>query len=393
MKSFVRFCEADRAIRVSSPVETPQLIAIFHAALADSPASVAGLAPGGTVIVNTTASPDTIRRTLELGSATVATLDALGIAVEERTRVNTAMLGAVVSACPFIDPDAVRETIRATFSRRHPEVVDANLRTFDRGNRELLRDEGRPSLAAEASAPVRAVPAFGYLEAPIGGAILEPANSIARHLSTSREGFVPELLLDKCVHCGLCDIVCPDLCLVWEESADGVEAARDRLPLLQGVPEVHRGLPDRRDGRAPRGAGLGRCGHGSALLGGELSGRCDDEDGGATDDGVQDRQRDGGAVGRARRLPPDGLLPDHAVDGDRRAARRAQGGRGAPDRHGSGDGEHGAAGICYGAAVGGGRVFNATSSQGLLYSLEYPVQSGTRFPMLLDLATRTVTGR
>jgi len=56
------------------------------------------------------------------------------------------------------------------------------------------------------------------------------------------------------------------------------------------------------------------------------------------------------------------------------------------------DGEHGAAGICYGAAVGGGRVFNATSSQGLLYSLEQlPVQSGTRFPMLLDLATRTVS--
>ena len=36
----------------------------------------------------------------------------------------------------------------------------------------------------------------------------------------------------------------------------------------------------------------------------------------------------------------------------------------------AGDGEHGAAGICYGAALGGGRVLNATSSQGLLYALE-----------------------
>jgi pyruvate ferredoxin oxidoreductase alpha subunit len=57
------------------------------------------------------------------------------------------------------------------------------------------------------------------------------------------------------------------------------------------------------------------------------------------------------------------------------------------------DGEHSAAGICYGATTGGGRVFNATSAQGLLYSLEeLPVQSGTRYPMLLDLATRTVSG-
>lgn len=58
-----------------------------------------------------------------------------------------------------------------------------------------------------------------------------------------------------------------------------------------------------------------------------------------------------------------------------------------------GDGEHGAAGICYGATLGGGRVFNATSANGFLYSIEqYPVQSGTRMPMLLDLVTRSVSG-
>ena len=58
-----------------------------------------------------------------------------------------------------------------------------------------------------------------------------------------------------------------------------------------------------------------------------------------------------------------------------------------------GDGEHGAAGICYGGTVAGGRVFNATSANGLLYALEqFPVQSGTRMPMVLNLACRTVSG-
>ena len=57
------------------------------------------------------------------------------------------------------------------------------------------------------------------------------------------------------------------------------------------------------------------------------------------------------------------------------------------------EGEHSAAGICYGASVGGGRVFSATSANGLLYSLEQlPVQSGTRFPMVLNVACRTVSG-
>ncbi len=56
------------------------------------------------------------------------------------------------------------------------------------------------------------------------------------------------------------------------------------------------------------------------------------------------------------------------------------------------EGEHSAAGICYGASAGGGRVFNATSANGLLYALEQlPVQSGTRLPMVLNIACRTVS--
>src|SRR3970282_2473498 len=35
-----------------------------------------------------------------------------------------------------------------------------------------------------------------------------------------------------------------------------------------------------------------------------------------------------------------------------------------------GEGEHGAAAICYGASTTGARGFNATSAQGLLYAME-----------------------
>jgi pyruvate ferredoxin oxidoreductase alpha subunit len=58
-----------------------------------------------------------------------------------------------------------------------------------------------------------------------------------------------------------------------------------------------------------------------------------------------------------------------------------------------GDGEHGAAGICFGATTAGGRVFNATSANGLLFAFEQlPVQSGTRFPMVFNIVTRSVSG-
>lgn len=57
------------------------------------------------------------------------------------------------------------------------------------------------------------------------------------------------------------------------------------------------------------------------------------------------------------------------------------------------DGEHGAAGACFGAATAGARVLNATSANGFLYSLEQlPVQAGSRLPMVLNLVTRSVSG-
>jgi len=57
------------------------------------------------------------------------------------------------------------------------------------------------------------------------------------------------------------------------------------------------------------------------------------------------------------------------------------------------DGEHGSAGICYGASATGARVINATSANGFMYMLEQmPVQSGTRYPMVLNLVTRAISG-
>lgn len=57
------------------------------------------------------------------------------------------------------------------------------------------------------------------------------------------------------------------------------------------------------------------------------------------------------------------------------------------------DGEHSSAGICYGAALTGARVVNATSANGLAFMYEQlPVVSGTRYPMVMNLVNRTLSG-
>ena len=99
-------------------------------------------------------------------------------------------------------------------------------RTFDRGYRELRSLTWTPT-AGDPGRPIqRTAPAFGYLDAPIGGIILDTGNSIQKNLSTSRQGFLPAYDPDTCVHCGICDIVCPDLCFVWSDDGEGEPAVR-----------------------------------------------------------------------------------------------------------------------------------------------------------------------
>ena len=128
--------------------------------------------------------------------------------------------------CPFLDPDAVSETLRERLSARYPHLVAANLRTFERGYHELQAMTWPPAPGDHGRPVQRAAPAFGYLDAPIGGAILDPGNSIVKDMSTSRQGSLPAFDPASCVHCGICDIVCPDLCFVWSQDGHGEPAVR-----------------------------------------------------------------------------------------------------------------------------------------------------------------------
>ena len=51
------------------------------------------------VLVNSTKTPDELKEKMKLGGGTIAVIDAIGISLEEKNRVNMAMLGAFV---PFM---------------------------------------------------------------------------------------------------------------------------------------------------------------------------------------------------------------------------------------------------------------------------------------------------
>lgn len=214
IRSFVRLGPVDRPVRTSAPVETPDGIVVFHAALLRNPVTFAGLRKDGTLIYNAPAGPVPEELAALPRTARVIRVDALGIAVQEKSRPNAVLLGTLCAVFPFLNTQDVLDALSEEFAGKHPEAVASNERAFRRGGVEfeVCEDVGR----AEGDLPIaRAEPVFGYETQPVGGYIPNAGNTAWNDLSTSRTGWMPVLNEEKCIHCGLCDLVCPDYCLVW----------------------------------------------------------------------------------------------------------------------------------------------------------------------------------
>jgi pyruvate ferredoxin oxidoreductase gamma subunit len=221
VRSFVRLGPADRPLRTSAPVDSPDGIVVFHAALARNASTFAGLKHDGFAIVNAPAGLMSDEQLAVLPrTARVIRVDALAIAVAERSKPNAVLLGTLCAVAPFLDAAAVRDALADEFQGKHPEAVAANDRAFVRGglDYEELTGAGR----ADGDLPIfKPEPVWGYETQPLGGVICEAGNTAWNDVSISRTGWMPVLDADACIHCGTCDLVCPDLCLVWADGRPG----------------------------------------------------------------------------------------------------------------------------------------------------------------------------
>ncbi len=234
VKSFIRLGPPDKPIRTSAPIDSPDVIVVFHTALLDQPITLAGMKSSGTVIFNAASGevPKALGRLAK--SVRIVRVDALKIAMEEDSRPNAVLLGTLTAVLPFLDRSAVSSGLAGGFAH-HSEAVASNERAFRRGAEEfrVLDDVGQ----GEGDLPVmRPQPVWGYETAPMGGVLPNPGNTVWNDLSTSRTGWIPVFNADECIHCGLCVMVCPDYCLVWaRENVEQADGEVIEYPRLQGV--------------------------------------------------------------------------------------------------------------------------------------------------------------
>jgi len=233
VKAHIRFCDSNMNIRDTTPVERPHIVGIFHENLYRTVNVISGIYEDSIVLVNSAKTPEQLKDKLNLKGGTIAVVDATGIALEEKNRVNMAMLGALFRLCDFLDPEHMKGIIRKSLEKKYPHAVDPALRTFQRGYEEVKFQTFALPEGTEMPKPMRwDIPVLGYETQPIGGTITNPGNSILKDLSISRQGMMPQFLEEKCIHCALCDTACPDFCFVWEEKPD----PKGRMQMfLQGI--------------------------------------------------------------------------------------------------------------------------------------------------------------
>lgn len=211
VKAFIRWCDNKVDIRINSPVEKPQILGIFHENMIGKENIMAGADSNTKVIVNTAKSPEEMKKALGMQEGELYCVDALKIAMEVNTRVNMAILGAIVKASGFIPIEAAEQMVRDTLGKKYPGITEKNLAGLHRGYAEAVclnlgkigKNEGAKRKELKEN--------WGYKNAPLGGINPHFGSTVSNDVSGSREGFIPIFLQEKCINCGLCDTTCPDM--------------------------------------------------------------------------------------------------------------------------------------------------------------------------------------
>ena len=232
VKAYIRWCEADKELRINSPVETPHLLGLFHEAMIEKHSAGAGITKETRIVLNTPQDPEKAKESLAFEHGALYCIDAQRLALAHTSRLNMIMLGALVRASGFIPLESVLQLIQETMSKKYPHLLENNLTGIREGYEQL-------SAPIELSGPPQAekeerVLRLGYQTAPIGGVNLRIGSTVSNDVSASREGYIPLFHPERCIHCALCDSTCPDMVFQFHEGE-----YNGKLRMLNGGLDYH----------------------------------------------------------------------------------------------------------------------------------------------------------
>lgn len=218
VRSFVRFSVEKKPVRSAAFIKNPDILVIFHESLIQSHQEILdGVTPQTDIIINSKKSPSEILFPQGFEALRVSTLPATEIASKIGCGLNAVMLGAISVYVPEIESESINDVLKSFFKKSPAEVQNKNLQGFQTGHDKLKfgffhREQSTTSIQT------KQLPDLGWMNAPLGGVITNPGNSVLKDHSSSRKGTLPKFYKDVCFNCGYCDMVCPDYCFIWSKN-------------------------------------------------------------------------------------------------------------------------------------------------------------------------------
>ena len=222
VKGFIRYCNKDKEIRLHSPVTNPDLLVIFHQALLEKDFVLKGCSANTKILI----AMENNHKVPQISAfQSIYGVEAQRIAMETHSRINVVMLGAVLKVMGLESIEAGEKICIDTLGKKYPASLQNNLEGMKRGYEEVRRLDrndncdvgnenvhGMDSRIEELETDTNSENTkWGYLTAPIGGINPNVGNSVISDLSSSRQGYIPLFIKERCINCGLCFSTCPDM--------------------------------------------------------------------------------------------------------------------------------------------------------------------------------------
>lgn len=133
---------SNEKITIHSNIYNPDYVVVVDDTLLSSIDVTAGLKETGAIIINTSKSPDDIRKYLKGYQGTVCTIDARKISEETMGKnfPNTPMLGAVIRVSQVLEEEQFLQDMKKSFEHKFatkPHLVPGNMKALEMSMKEV----------------------------------------------------------------------------------------------------------------------------------------------------------------------------------------------------------------------------------------------------------------
>lgn len=206
VKSYVRYGNKEKEIRMHSPVISPDLLVIFHYALTKNPAVWEGC-DANTLVLVALEDESNLEQVLEqmekqkVECSSCYGLLAQKIAIENKSRLNMVMFGGILKVMGMEDTSIGEKICTSAIGKKYPDALSGNLKGMRKGYENLIFSKKKEALHLP------------------GGILISSGNTVVSDVSPARQGFFPIFRKEKCIHCGLCFSTCPDMVFQFKKGS------------------------------------------------------------------------------------------------------------------------------------------------------------------------------